>query len=324
MEIKELIYMFIEEKSRKYKKTVLNRLLISSKIETNKRKSNKKDTALIKQDDFPYYLDSAIKETVTSYPYNKETAINIMKDLVVYLEKHGIYIEIEFPPAISDTEKEMYVLRSLNNSTANIASELWVSQKNISNMITKMADKGIPILGRKFKLHGAYGKRLNGKNALESYPYPLCLTPNLTQVMVTLIGLRRMSEDTEFGLKGNATTMAQNIWMQLSQYGKYRLIDRLPEFRENTEWYKALESDRDNTFLTEVECCTDGYIHFCVKHYDQLLYFDYIADDGTIIEYDDCKFITHSWDDRTITIRCNHKIITLSDSKIKKCFTNRR
>ncbi|MCR4673383.1 MAG: hypothetical protein K5675_00100 [Lachnospiraceae bacterium] len=135
---------------------------------------------------------------------------------------------------------------------AKVAEEFMVSERTIETDLACLQD-GTAILGNSFKVQF---DRSRSKVEFISSVHPMMLTPNLTEVVCTLEGLRAQEEQNPL-FHDYAWNMAQNIWRQLSQYAKDRicnvLINRL---KLNQDWYERLEKEsnsQNNMFLDEYD-----------------------------------------------------------------------
>ncbi len=205
-------------------------------------------------------LDENIRNSVRKYERDKDAAIRVYTLFLDFLQKKGIASEVHFPPIpVSNTfERLMFIAKFLHDpehKTDTLPSLLWQSKDTIEKNLKKLRGKDkdpIQICGKIFKLTEKK-QRSNNKISLESTAHPLFLTPNLTQVIVMLKGLKAMSEDPDYAKY--AETIAADIWDQLSDYAKnrihYVLTDLLPE---DLTWYESLGKPDKNLFYPERTC----------------------------------------------------------------------
>ena len=231
----------------------------------------------------------AVRQAVKSYGNSKDTAVDLVKRLTADVEKRtGCRFEIEYPPIpIGNTfERLMYISKYLQNPEAKISDLediLWLSDRTIDGDILKlrgMDDDPIQICGKKYVID--YVKRENDHvRDMASTPHPLFLTCNITQVIVTLKGLRTMSEDVAFA--GYAMKTASEIWEQLSDLAKDRILyvtqNMLPE---EEEWFRRLGNMGDNTFWPEYSCSSYGSnaLIECMKN-SIPCYIEYFTEEGS-------------------------------------------
>ena len=174
----------------------------------------------------------------------------------------------------------------------------------------------IQVCGKIFKIDDA--ERHMGRMSFPSTAHPLFLTPNLTQALVMLKGLKVMSEDplyTEY-----AQYIAMDIWVQLSDYAKERIHFVLSELLpENLTWYEGLikDVDEDEYFYSEFRCSPKGNIFLdCMKN-GKSFFVEYIDDKNTCL-YKNCIYIPSSYDGDSMEVRCDSGIVRLYFNKILK------
>lgn len=225
---------------------------------------------------YEYDADSyalATQEYVSSLMSNKDTFIAVYKVYNQFLyEKYGLEININYPPIpVSNTfERLMFIAKYLqdkDNKVGDLEGILWSSERTILKDLAKLQDDDndpLQVCGQKFVINGIERKR--GHVIFESTAHPFFLTCNLTQVIASLEGLRIMSERPEF--YGYAMPMARNMWKQLSQYGKKRILDVMETLLStDTKWYRSLEEEEERAYQTEKECCVTGgnLLMYCLK-----------------------------------------------------------
>ncbi len=165
------------------------------------------------------------------------------------------------PKQYSPLERQLLLTKKMHDcghgsdkifDIADIAKEFMVSERTIETDLACLQD-GTAILGNSFRVKF---DRSRSKVESVSSVHPMMLTPNLTEVVCTLEGLRIQEEQNPL-FRDYAWNMAQNIWRQLSQYAKDRirnvLISRL---RLNQDWYERLEkksSSINSMFLDEYD-----------------------------------------------------------------------
>lgn len=274
------------------------------------------------------FLKKGIKESVKAYSSYKDNAIGIYKKFLGFLDKeYDINVDIAFPPipvSIS-FERIMYIAKYLQNpehKVKDLADILWVSERTVLDDIAKLkgnTDDPLQVCGKKFIIEDI--KRRNGKVTMASTAHPIFLTGNLTQVIVTLKGLKSMSQDSAYS--AYAIEMAKSIWTQLSDYAKERIIyvtsEMLPD---EVEWYLSLGDKDENSFHSEYMCSnTDGAGHVidCLKN-RKACCIEYQQDDNTVVFYEDCK--VYDYDGNTIKVSCKgEKVELLSDKVLRSGYT---
>ncbi len=265
------------------------------------------------------YLASCIEESVRAYTRNKDIAIKIYKDLKKFLEGKGIKIDINFPTiAISNSfERLMFIAKYLQDpkhKVSELQDILWVSERTINEDLSKLRGIGndsIQICGKKFKIDDL--ERHRDTVYFPSTAHPLFLTPNLTQALVTLKGLKAMCDDPLYA--EYARLLAADIWEQLSDYAKERIhfvfSKLLPE---DLSWYESLQKKDDECFYPETRCGTRVNILDYMKNEKQFCV-EYNGDTGVCL-YKDCRFIPRTYDGTSIEVTCNQGRVRLYFDKV--------
>ena len=239
------------------------------------------------------------------------------KKFIAFLNtKYNIDVEIVFPPIpVSITfERIMFIAKFLqqpDHKIADLEDILWLSQRTIEKDIAKLrgnTNDPIQVCGQKFVITEL--KRRQGKVTMASTAHPIFLTSNLTQVIITLKGLKKMSQDSAY--KGYAKQMAESIWQQLSDYAKKRILyvteHLLPD---ETAWYLSLETNQKDSFYSEYRCySTEGAGCICdsLKN-GKPCFIEYLTEDNGTIFYENCKVSRYTQD--IVTIICNQQQIDL-------------
>lgn len=225
--------------------------------------------------DFECYKYS-VKESVKAYTRNKENMIKAHKALIreINNKTNWNFSDDFFPPIpISNTfERLMYIAKFLQDSQRSInelEDVLWVSRRTIEDDLKKLRgndDDPIQICGKKFIIKDT--ERKSGTLSFQSTAHPFFLTYNLTQVISVLKGLKLMSENSAYSYY--SASAAADIWNQLSDYAKNRILTVGKDLlKEDIEWYKSLEKDKDFAFLTEYDCSRTagcGTLLDCLKN----------------------------------------------------------
>lgn len=239
-------------------------------------------------------IPAAIKDTVTSYTKDKNTAIHIFKDYLVFLEtEYGITVNVNFPPTFnSQFDRQMYIVKSLherNYRALNFAEELWMSDRTISTDLQQLED-GITILGQNLKIHRQdVVNRDEGLNTI----HPIFLAANLTQMVILLRGLEQQAQDPAY--QEYAVRLAANIWSELSDYGRSRIMTVSAQLNLNIEWFNKLEEKRNKgLYSTEAHCSYDegaGNILYFLKN-GKGCTIEIENEDGLAI-LEDCRIKSH-------------------------------
>ena len=257
--------------------------------------------ALIKQNgwDECEYLYWNVPACVKSYTKDKDRAISMFRDFISFLKSRDFVIEndVEFPPipVMNSFERLMFIAKYMqdkNNSRNELSDILWQSQTTIDNDFSKLLNDDNPdaiqVLGKPFVITGT--RSHGGKVDFESTAHPLFLTPNLTQVILVLEGLKEKAGNPIF--ETEATKTAADIWNQLSDYARNRIKFVLSRCMmiEDLAWYESLAEleDIDNSFHTEKKSTKDrGFIFDCVKNHTKPFCIEY-NDNGKTVILKDC------------------------------------
>ena len=279
------------------------------------------------------YLPSNIRNSVMTYSSNKDTAIALYRDLIVFLTGKGVFVPpIAFPPIpISNTfGRLMFIAKYLqdeNNRISDLSGKLWVSERTIEEDMKRLRDDVDPIqvCGKKFFISGT--ERRDGGIRFQSTAHPIFLAENLTQVLVMLKGLRVMAENPLY--EPYALQTGREIWNQLSSYAKNRirfvLQDLMPE---DSSWYEKLaEANDDYYFHTETACSQiynsgTGVVLDCIKN-GKPFCVEY-EEDGKISVYSNCRMERNSYSTKPLSIIVNcsgGRIRLLLDHIIRSAYT---
>lgn len=244
------------------------------------------------------YLQQNIEDSVRGYSRDKDYAIRKYREFVDFLNQIGVRVDVKFPPVpVSNSfERRMFIAKYLhdeNHKIADLEDLLWVSSRTIEGDLKKLRgedDDPIQICGKKFFIKDT--ERTKGHVKSASTVHPLFLTPNLTQVIVMLKGLRKMSEDPLY--ENYAMTAAADIWEQLSDYAKGRIRTVFSEILpEDLSWYESLEKPDKELFYTEKQCgiknnvfldCIKNGKDFCIE----------VQEGNNTVVYTGCRFIRRS------------------------------
>ncbi|HHV15627.1 MAG TPA: hypothetical protein GXX58_03520 [Gelria sp.] len=289
-----------------------------------------KSTSFLKQPSLITYLDRpitdrevienipiAIKDVVTSYTKDKNTAISILKAYLNFLKKqYGVEVAIEFPPTFnSQFDRQMYIVKSLHKRdyrALDFADELWVSDRTINTDLQQLED-GITILGQNLEIKKqdvVYKK--DGLNTV----HPIFLVANLTQIVILLRGLEQQSQDQAYC--EYAVRLAANIWSELSDYGRERIIEVSGQLNLNTAWFNLLEERRNKAlYSTEAHCSYNqgvGNVLDFLKN-GKLCAIEIQNEHGTEI-LEDCLIKNHSSGDHITVEHQGQELVIPVDSVI--------
>lgn len=311
MDVTSLIIEYANKRNYRYGSKTIKNLLTDGA------------NSLLNQDGFngeSEYLPQAIRGCVRSYSRDKATAIEICRGLIAFLESKCVAVDLQFPTIDvgNDFERLMFIAKYLQDprhKISDLEDRLWMSPRTIDEDLKKLRGRhedSIQICGRVFKIEDL--ERSRGEVHFPSTAHPLFLTPNLTQVLVTLKGLKAMSKDpiyTEY-----ARLAAADIWEQLSDYAKTRIHDVLSELLpEDLSWYEGLQKEDDEYFYSEKRCSPAGNVFLdCIKN-DKSFCVEYAGDDGVCF-YNNCKFVPRSMGDGCFDVTSDQGTVCLHFDKI--------
>ena len=267
----------------------------------------------------PEEIAYCIENSVKAYTRNKDIAIKVYKNLLKFLKSKGINIDVDFPTiAISNSfERLMFIAKYLQDpkhKVSELQDILWVSERTINEDLKKLRgidDDPIQICGKKFKIDDL--ERHRDIVYFSSTAHPLFLTPNLTQALVTLKGLKAMCDDPLYA--EYARLLAADIWEQLSDYAKERIRFVLSKLLpEDLSWYESLQKEDDEYFYPETRCGTRVNILDCMKNEKQFCV-EYNDNTGICL-YKDCRFIPGTYDVTSIEVTCNQGRVCLRFDKV--------
>lgn len=265
--IKSIVEKFLSSKNNYYgfeKSTVVNLILGS------KDKPSIFITELDECYTSSYFNEKAyvysVKEAVLAYSSKKDSAITIFKLLTAFIERTlGIAISIEYPPIpVSNSfERLMFIAKYLQDEKSNIKDLpdiLWVNERTIEADLAKLRGyDGDPlqICGKEFVIDDDNIDRADGFVHFKSTVHPFFLTCNLTQVIGILKVLDELAKKDEW--RGYIEPLSNQIWQQLSEYGKNRARFVLNELMPNdSDLIEKLDAAIDNTFYSECMCTNIG------------------------------------------------------------------
>ena len=286
------------------------------------------ESALINQEFYANseYLAYNIQASVRAYSRNKDIAIHIYRDFLDFLKtKSSIEIPVQFPPiSISNTfERLMFIAKYLQDprhKVSDLPDLLWVSQRTISDDIRRLRgdhEDPIQVCGKVFTIDDL--EKQKDTVYFPSTAHPLFLTPNLTQVLVTLKGLKSMSEDPLYA--EYAQLAAADIWEQLSDYAKTRIHFVLSELLpEDLTWYESLRKTSRKHFYSEVRCSGPSVVLDCIKN-GKTFCVEYEGEEGICL-YKQCTFALGSYNGTGIEVNTPDGCVRLCfDRIIRSAYT---
>lgn len=264
-------------------------------------------------------LKESIKLSVKLYTRNKDSAIEIYKKYLNFLNTKKFHVDITFPPIpVSITfERIMFIAKYIQNpenKISDLKDVLWVSSRTIEDDIAILKGRKDPIQvnGKRFVIDDI--ERNRGTVSMPSTAHPIFLTSNITQIIVTLKGLKLMSQNSAF--KVYAEEMARSIWTQLSDYAKNRILYVMENLiPDELEWYKNLNIEKDDSFYNEIRCSSTegaGCVLDCLKNGKEC-FVEYQEIEKTTF-YENCKILKYL--DDKIRIECKGKLFDLEIDKI--------
>lgn len=264
-------------------------------------------------------LKESIKLSVKLYTRNKDSAIEIYKKYLNFLNTKKFHVDITFPPIpVSITfERIMFIAKYIQNpenKISDLKDVLWVGPRTIENdlAILKGIKNPIQVNGKRFVIEDI--ERSRGTVSMSSTAHPIFLTSNITQIIVTLKGLKLMSQNSAF--KVYAEEMARSIWTQLSDYAKNRILYVMENLiPDELEWYKNLNIEKDDSFYNEIRCSSTegaGCVLDCLKNGKEC-FVEYQENEKTTF-YENCKILKYL--DDKIRIECKGKLFDLEIDKI--------
>lgn len=280
-----------------------------------------KEFAFIQQEDYSNseYLAYNIKSSVQAYSRNKDIAIHVYRDFLKFLKEKNVDVSVPFPPiSISNSfERLMFIAKYLQDprhKVTDLPDLLWVSQRTINDDIKRLRgdhEDPIQVCGKIFIIDEM--EKHKDTVYFPSTAHPLFLTPNLTQVLVTLKGLKSMADDPLYA--GYAQSVATDIWEQLSDYAKTRIHFVLSELLpEDLSWYESLRKPDDEHFYSEVRCSGSNVVLDCMKN-GKTFCIEYEGKDGSCF-YKQCSFIPRSYDGSSIEVNSATGCVRLYLDKI--------
>lgn len=275
-------------------------------------------------------LIRSIKDSVKGYTSSKDSAIDIYKKYISFLKtNYDFYVEIPYLPIpVSITfERIMFIAKYIQNpehKVSDLEDILWVGNRTVENDLAVLrgnTDDPIQISGKRFVVEDI--ERNRGRITMSSTVHPIFLTSNLTQVLVTLKGLKFMSKDSAY--KAYAEEMAKSIWSQLSDYARDRILyvteNLIPD---ELDWYKSLKEkgkEEEDSYYSEMRCSYTegpGCVLDCLKN-GKACFIEYKNNDRTSF-YENSKIIQYLGD----LVRINYKdqIIDLElDNIVRSSYT---
>jgi len=317
-------------KYKNFNKTAVKNLFFGSKkdLEEGRNfvffiKDEMLDIMKITDQDTSVCITEAVERSLKLYPKNKKAAIDIYKDFLDFIDKnYNLKIIMAFPEWLptNSLERQLHIVKLLHDPEKNkrsaIPGMLYVSEKTIENDLKKLqGDDGDPleVLGQKLVIEFERKSR-----HFPSTVHPLFLTFNLTQVITTLEGLKKMSEDSAH--KNYALNAARTIWAQLSDYATRRIFTVSEGLGLDTQWYQSLESGDKNLFYSETMCSTSVGLEsalYCFKN-SKPCFIEYLEVDGRTVYYKNCLIKIHDHQNNRLIIDMDGKELQLDTNRVSK------
>ncbi len=164
---------------------------------------------------------------------------------------YGVTVgEMNFPPTFnSQFDRQMYIMKRLHSGkyrAEEIADELWLSSKTITDDLDEL-EQGITIMGQKLKVHR--NDTIYSSQEINTV-HPVFLSANLTQIVVLLRGLENQSQDMAY--REYSVRLAANIWSELSDYGRNRILEVSEQLNLDVDWFNVLEDkSQDDLYAKE-------------------------------------------------------------------------
>lgn len=319
--LEKSVELFIKKKyenNQKARTTAQNLLIGKAKTFLEQPSLSKMKNKPITDREVIEIIPAAIKDTVISYTKDNNTAIHIFKEYLKFLKKeYGITVTVDFPLTFNaQFDRQMYIVKRLhegNYRLQDMADTLWVSDKTISTDLQQLED-GITILGQDLHIsrQDVY-YRNEGVNTV----HPIFLAANLTQIVILLRGLEMQAQDPAY--QEYAIRLAANIWSELSDYGRSRIMDVSAQLNLNIEWFNKLEDSRNKgLYSTEAHCSYDdgvGNVVYFLKN-GKSCTIEIENEDGiTILE--NCLIKSHSSGNEITVLHKGQQLTIPIDSVIR-------
>ena len=225
--------------------TILTHFKKSEKLQEDVTRYNHKQIENILRDSICDYCQT--------YQSSKTSVVKVMIALKDQLKNKGYEIDLKEPDFhyANDTERQLFLLKFFHpdkKRTLQDAHEiLWMySERKLKNDITDINNNSLKFLGNHVKLQFDYNYI-----HMSSSVHPIFLVENLTQVLAQLEGLRLMGGTP---LEDYAKKTAANIWFQLSDYARNRILFVLKDLMDqDVSYYLQLKKD-DSIYVTEDQC----------------------------------------------------------------------
>lgn len=211
-------------------------------------------------------------------------------------------------------ERCVYILRETERklegknkkSLADMAKELGCSTRNLQKDVKEMTEQGFKLLGMSIKLVDNRDEIFQ----LDSTPHPVILMQNVSQLFVQLEGLRAM-ENTE-ALKNIAHSTAIDIWNQLSDYARDKILDvagKIEKDQKPVKWYLSLDEDGNwqSRFTSEryhIGESTKSKLMYHFKCGEEAI-ITYIGNDGKHNTVNDCRVKNYYFEEDKIVLEAN-------------------
>ena len=268
-------------------------------------------------------IESAIIQSVKSYNHAKDVPIAIYKRFLEFLENsYKISIPMEWPQIFASSfDRQMYIVKAMHEkelTVSQLEDELWISDRTIEDDLSNLKNMdGVAFLGQRVKIKEV--GRTNGVTQFKSTVHPIFLASNLTQVVVMLEGLQHMMKDEAY--RGYAQRLAQNIWSELSDYGKRRIKEVSGMLNLDTSWYDEIDNHKSSDlFHTEDECSEENGLRNILNFFKngEQCAVEYCSEDGESKILHDCYIKNYDHQRKEVTIAVKDVTFLLKSNAILK------
>ncbi|MGC7872077.1 hypothetical protein ACPUYX_11175 [Desulfosporosinus sp. SYSU MS00001] len=119
-----------------------------------------------------------------------------------------------------------------------------------------------------------------------------------------------------------AVRLAANIWRQLSDYGRRRIIEVSDSLSLNKDWFEQLEeASSKDLFYSEMECSypeRGGNVLDFLKNSKECC-IEYVDSEGNTKKLTKCKIKGLNHDNDTVTVLCDGESQLIEISKVLRC-----
>jgi len=309
MTLSHLIDEFLDSYWPRYENLIAAKKTNAKALLKDKKKNSRRDDSYFLQDqgisaneeinaNGLESLTASIKDSIKRSS-NKKGTIEVYKIFCEYLEKKSILVKIDWPTVDISNRLEciLFIAKYLQDGKpkSELENILMLGEKTINEYV-KTLEEGTEFLGTPFRVDTT--RRHRNRIDFPSTVHPILLTPNLTQVLIMLKELKAVYVRKKI-FQEYAWHLAVNIWQQLSDYARDRILYVLENLMpEDIDWYKELdEAEREGHFQTEEYLSRRGSdsILDCLKNRKKC-HIEYKNEDGSVVFLQDCTVIKLSGD----------------------------